>query len=80
MVRLARGRCPWEKAWGHEGGTSIFPVIPVFPVLAWLAGMGLDYLWESAGFYAVGGLHVILTLLFLGSSALSLYRIRKKSN
>ncbi len=44
------------------------PIIPFYPLVAWLAALGLDYLIPDAGFYIVGGLHVVLAVLYFGSA------------
>lgn len=65
-----------KKAKGDSGGTSIVPVVPLFPLAAWLAGIGLNRVIANAGTYIVGGLHVILIVCLLGSMAISVLRIR----
>jgi hypothetical protein len=65
-----------KKARGDGGGTSLLPVIPLFPLGGWLAGLCLNLLAPGVGLYLVGGAHLLLTIVFLGSALLSAARIR----
>ena len=65
-----------KKARGEGGGTSLLPVIPLFPIGGWLAGLCLNRLSPGAGLYLVGGAHLVLTIVFLGSALLSAVKIR----
>ena len=64
-----------KKARGDSGGTSVLPVIPLFPVGGWLAGLCLDRLSPGVGLYLVAGAHLLLTIVFLGSALLSAAKI-----
>jgi hypothetical protein len=63
---------------GERGGVSFIPIIPFYPLLAWLAGLGLNHLEPDLGLYLVGGLHVVLAVVFLGSAVRSEIRIKAK--
>lgn len=56
-----------KRAAGDPGGTSIVPVIPLFPLLAWAAARGLDLLAPSWGTRIVGSLHLLLLVAMLTS-------------
>jgi hypothetical protein len=64
-----------KKARGDGGGTSVPPVIPLFPVGSWLAGFCLDRLSPGVGLFLVRGAHLLLTIVFLGSALLSAAKI-----
>jgi hypothetical protein len=64
-----------KKARGDGRGTSMLPVIPLFPVGGWLAGLCLDRLSPGVGLYLVGGAHLLLTVVFLGSALISVAKI-----
>jgi hypothetical protein len=55
-------------------GTSVMPSIPVFPLLFWGIGLGLNALKNNLGFFIVGGLHIVLLVVF------SLLIIQLKTN
>ena len=65
-----------KKARGDGGWTSVLPVIPLFPIGGWLVGLCLDRLSPGAGLYLVGGAHLLLTVVFLGSAVRSAAKIR----
>jgi hypothetical protein len=69
-----------KKARGDPGGTSILPVIPLFPLVAWGIGVGLNLLKPKAGLYVVGGLHVVLFAVFVGSVIVSAVRIKMRKS
>jgi hypothetical protein len=69
-----------KEARGDKGGTSIMPIIPFYPLVAWGVGLGLNALRPSAGLYVIGGLHIILLVVFLGSAALSAIKIKTKKS
>jgi len=54
------------------------PIIPFYPLVAWLAALGLDYLEPDAGFYIVGGLHVVLAVVFIGKGIRTEIRTKAK--
>lgn len=64
-----------KNARGEGGGTSVLPVIPLFPLAGWLAGVCLNRLSPDAGLYLVGGAHLVLTIVFLGSALLSIVKM-----
>ena len=71
--------------WGRElsepgKGSSVFPVFPIYPLVAWGLSAILDWLHPNAGFKLVGGLHVILLLCFVFSALRSLHAIRKRNH
>ena len=59
------------------GGTSIFPIIPLFPLAAWVLGYMLNLASPQLGLALVGGGHVLLLLAFVFSIARSLWALRK---
>jgi hypothetical protein len=65
-----------KRARGDEGGTSLFPALPINPLVAWLIGLGLNLLKPNIGTYVIGGLHGILFVAFLGSVVVSAIRIK----
>jgi len=67
-----------KKARGDDGETSIVPVIPLFPLVAWLVGLGLNRLVPDLGLYAIGGMHIVLSVVFIGSATLSVARTRRR--
>lgn len=67
-----------KKARGDGGGTSVLPVIPLFPVGGWLAGVGLDRLFPGVGLNLIGGAHLALTIVFLGSALLAAAKIKAR--
>jgi len=69
-----------KKARGDEGFMSIFPVIPMCPLLAWFFGVGLNNLFANAGLYVVGGLHAFLFLSLIISIIVSAVRIKTKKS
>ncbi len=69
-----------KEARGDEGGTSIFPALPINPLVMWLIGVGLNQLKPNIGTYVIGGLHGILLLAFLGSVVVSAIRINRKES
>ena len=69
-----------KKARGDSGGTSIFPVIPLFPLVAWGIGVGLNLIKPKAGLYVVGGLHAVLFAAFVGSMIFSAVKIKMRKS
>lgn len=67
-----------KKVRGDDSGLSIVPVIPLFPLIAWLSSLGLDYIRPDLGFFMIGGIHVVLSVIFIGSSLISLFKLRGK--
>ena len=64
---------------GDSEGTSILPVIPFFPIVAWGFGVGLNLIKPKAGLYVVGGLHAGLFAAFLGSVIFSAVNIKMRN-
>jgi len=54
-----------KKARGDAGGTSLFPVLPLFPLVGTIAGIAGNWLYPRAGTYVVSGLHVLLLASFV---------------
>ena len=67
-----------KRARGDQGYTSIFPLIPLFPLIAWMVGNGLNHIKANVGTCAIGGLHIILLICFIVSVVVSAIRIRMK--
>lgn len=67
-----------KKAKGNSGGTTILPVIPLFPLVAWGIGVGLNMIKPKAGLYVIGGLHVVLFAAFVGSVIFSGVKIKMR--
>jgi hypothetical protein len=65
-----------KKARGDSGGTSILPVIPLFPLVAWGIGVCLNMIKPKAGLYVVGGLHAVLFAAFVRSVILSAVKVK----
>jgi hypothetical protein len=68
-----------KKAKGKSGGVSIFPGLPVCPLIAWGLAALLDLIHGRLGYYIIGGLHVILLVCLIGFSAKYLYEIKRKA-
>ena len=69
-----------KKARGGSGGTSILPVIPLFPLVGWGIGVGLNLIKPNAGLYIVGGLHAVLLAAFVGSVIFSAVKIKMRKS
>ena len=53
-----------KRARGDAGGTSVFPVLPLFPLAGIALGLGGDRLYPHAGTYVVCAVHALLLLCF----------------
>ena len=53
----------------QRGGVSIFPAIPLFPLLFWGVAWLVDRFFSPWGSTVVGGLHTFLALLMLVTSS-----------
>ncbi len=62
----------------QPGGVSIFPGIPFMPLMAWGIAVLLDFIYPMLGYYAVGGLHVVLATWSLFVAAKCAYRMKHK--
>jgi hypothetical protein len=63
----------WEKrARGDRGSMSWFPIIPIFPWLAYMLTIGLDYLMPHLGMWLVSGVHLIFAFTLIVSLLKSL--------
>jgi len=69
-----------KQARGARGGTSVFPVIPLFPLAGWGVGVGLSWIRPNVGLYVVGGLHAVLFAVFIGSVVVSVVRIKVRKS
>ena len=65
-----------KKAKGDMRDTSILPVILFFTMVGSGIGIGLNFIKTNLGLYLVGGLHVILFAVFIGSVLVSGVRIK----
>jgi len=73
--------CVWGRAAkGDFGGTSILPVVPFYPLVAWALSAILDWLHPNVGVMLIGSLHVLLLLFFVDSALRSLHAIRKQKH
>lgn len=69
-----------KVAKGDRGSTSIFPVLPVFPLAAWGIAYLIDFAKPQAGVVIVGGGHIIILASMLISITRSLLVIRHQKN
>ena len=67
-----------KKAAGDDGYTSILPVIPLYPLVAWGAALGLNRLGEKWGTFSIGGIHVVLLFWMLFTIWRSWQTLRQK--
>jgi len=63
---------------GPPGGVSIFPSLPLFPLIAWGFSALLDHIYHDLGLVFVGGLHalVLIYLIIRGLYLCSVLRRR----
>ena len=78
MAGVGACRADGEEGERRFGGTSILPVIPLFPIVAWGIGVGLNLIHPKAGLYVVGGLHAVLFAAFVGSVICSAIKIKMR--
>jgi hypothetical protein len=67
-----------KRARGDMGSLSIFPIVPLFPLLAWGLAYVLDQLHAGLGSMLVVSMHLFLILAMLISTAKSLKALNKK--
>jgi len=67
-----------KKVKGMPGGVSIFPVFPIMPLAAWGLAVLLELVYHRLGYYIIGGLHVILLILWLILSVKYLYQLMRE--
>jgi hypothetical protein len=60
----------------HRGGVSILPVLPVFPLAFWGAALAVDLVARPWGTLVIAGFHALLGLVFAGSFARDVWRLR----
>jgi hypothetical protein len=58
-----------------SGSVSVFPVIPIFPLLAWVVALLLDRFMYGA--LTVGVIHVVLLVALLCSMIKSFFSLRR---
>jgi len=63
-----------------SGGTSILPVISVFPVVGIAFGLGIDRFFENWGSYIISFLHLALLGYFAYTIVRDLIIIKKRKN
>jgi uncharacterized membrane protein len=68
-----------KKAKNLSGGVSLFPGIPVMPLLAWGLAWALNSYKAGLGFRLVGWLHVVLLIALLISALKWLLQIRRNN-
>jgi hypothetical protein len=68
-----------KRAKNEPGGVSILPGFPIFPLLAWALAALLDWFRPRLGFYAVGGLHIVLLVASIISAMKALYQMNRKT-
>jgi hypothetical protein len=66
-----------REARGDQGGFSVLPVFPVYPLIAWGLAALLERVYDKLGLMIVGGLHVLLLASFIVSIIRSLITIRR---
>ncbi|MFZ6746716.1 hypothetical protein ACO0LC_26110 [Undibacterium sp. JH2W] len=67
-----------KRARGDMGSLSIFPIIPLFPLLAWGLAYMLDQLHAQLGTMLVVSMHLLLLMTMLMSAVKSLKVLNKK--
>lgn len=68
-----------EKAKNEDtGSVSIFPIIPVFPIVGIWIGVGIDKLFESWGSYIISVLHLALLASFIYTMVRDAVFIKKR--
>ena len=68
-----------KKAKSQPGGVSILPGFPIMPLLAWGLAALLDWIHPKLGYYAIGGLHIILLAAAVVFAVKYLYEIKRKA-
>ena len=48
---------------GHERSVSLFPVIPVFPLLVWGLAYAVDWFAAPWGTLVIGSMHVVFAVV-----------------
>ena len=66
-----------HKAKQYSGGVSLFPIIPLMPLVAWGLAWGLNLWREGLGFRIVGWLHILLLGVLLISGIKWLLQVRR---
>ena len=62
-----------------RGGVSVFPVLPLFPLLAWGVAVAVDrYLWPW-GTLLVGAAHVVLAVTCIFSAVRNYRRLQSSA-
>jgi len=69
-----------KKARGDPGITSILPIIPLYPLIGWGIGLGLNLIKPKAGLYIIGGIHIVLFAAFIGILIVSVIRIKREQS
>ena len=67
-----------KRARGDQGGMSILPVLPLFPLVAWGVAAILNRFGENWGTYSIGGFHALLLIWFVFTGIYSAWKIRQQ--
>ena len=67
-----------KKAKGQPGGVSIFPGLPICPLVALGVSALLDLVHNKLGYYIIGSLHIILLVYVICCSIKYLSEIKNK--
>jgi hypothetical protein len=62
---------------GNNGGVSVFPAIPMFPLIAWLLAYLLNLFHPLLGITLVGGAHLLFVVAMLFALSRYIYAHRK---
>jgi hypothetical protein len=63
---------------GKSGSISIFPVIPLFPLVAWGLAHALQYFSLPLGVTVLGYLHVLYIVTLVISIVISAIKLRRR--
>ena len=63
---------------GQRRGTSIVPVIPLFPLVSWGIAKTIDAGFAPWGTIAIGSMHGAFALVLVGSVCRDALRLRKE--
>jgi len=61
----------------EPGGSSIFPVIPIIPVMLTAIAWVLNHFWSETGYWTGYSLCLLVLLVSIGMISYSQYKIRK---
>lgn len=61
---------------GNMERVAFFPIIPIIPLIAWGFWLAIDHAANPWGFYVIGGLHLIIGLIFLTIIVWSILKLK----